>query len=212
MWHELALDDRQLLVVLRVVDEDLQHEPVELRLRERIRAFGLDRILRRHDEEGRWHRVRRVGDRDLALLHHLEERALHLGGRAVDLVREQEVAEDRAELGVERALVGAVDPRADEVGWHEVRCELHAGEAAAEHAGGGLDRERLREPGDALDQQVALGQEADEDALEHLVLPRDDAPDLEECLLEPVADLGGRGRRVVRLVGHGDLLVAGSLD
>jgi len=40
--------------------------------------------------------------------------------------------------------------------------------------------ERLREPGDALDQQVALGEEADEDALEHLVLPRVDAPDLED--------------------------------
>ena len=85
------------------------------------------------------------------------------------------------------------------------------GEAAAEHAGRGLDRERLREARDALDQEVALGEEADEDALEHLVLPRDHAPDLEERLLEPVADLGGRGRES-RSAGRTrmDLLVAGN--
>ena len=89
--------------------------------------------------------MRRVADRHLALLHHLEQRRLHLRRRAVDLVREQEVAEDGAELGVERALAGPVDARADEVGRHEVGRELHARERAAEHAGRRLDRQRLRE-------------------------------------------------------------------
>ena len=59
-----------------------------------------------------------------------------------------------------------------------------------EHARRRLDRQRLREPGHALDQQVALGQQADEHALEHLVLPGDDPADLEERLLEALADLG----------------------
>ena len=45
-------------------------------------------------------------------------------------------------------------------------------------------------PGHALDQQVALREQADEHALEHLVLAGDHAPDLEERLLEPLADLG----------------------
>ena len=61
---------------------------------------------------------------------------------------------------------------------------------AAEHAGGRLDRQRLGEPGHALDEQVALREQADEHALEHLVLSGDHAPDLEERLLEPFADLG----------------------
>ncbi len=129
-------------------------------------------------------------DRDLALLHHLEERGLHLRGRAVDLVGEQEVAEDGAELGLERALVGPVDARADEVGRHEVGRELDARERAAEHAGRRLDRQRLREAGHALDQEVPLREQADEHPLEHLVLAGDDAPDLEERLLEPLAYLG----------------------
>src|SRR3712207_8538284 len=42
------------------------------------------------------------------------------------------------------------------------------------------DRQRLCETGNALDQQVAAGEQADEHALEHLVLPGDDPPDLED--------------------------------
>ena len=123
-------------------------------------------------------------DRDLALLHDLEQRGLHLGGRAVDLVGEEEVAEDRAELGVERPLLRAVDARADEVRRDEVGRELDAGERAAEDARGRLDGQGLGEPGHALDEQVALREQAHEHALEHRVLPGDDPADLEERLLE----------------------------
>ncbi|MEA2228902.1 MAG: MoxR-like ATPase, partial [Solirubrobacteraceae bacterium] len=118
--HQRALDDRQLLVVLGVVDEDLEHEAVDLRLRQRVGALRLDRVLRRHHEERVGHPVRRVAERDLALLHHLEQRRLHLGGGAVDLVRQQEVAEDGAELGVEGRVVGPVDTGADQIGRHQV--------------------------------------------------------------------------------------------
>ena len=135
--------------------------------------------------------MRRVADRHLALLHHLEQRGLHLRRRAVDLVREQEVAEDGAELGVEAALARAVDARADEVRRHEVGRELHARERAAEHAGGRLDRQRLREAGNALDQEVALREQADEHPLEHRVLAGDDAADLEQRLLEAVPGIAG---------------------
>ena len=182
--HQRALDDRQLLVVLRVVDEDLEHEAVDLRLGQRIGALRLDRVLRGHDEERIRHGMGRVPERDLAFLHDLEEGRLDLRGRAVDLVREQEVAEHGAELGVEGRIVGPVDPRPDEVGGHEVRRELDAVERAAEHVGGRLHRERLGKSRDALDQEMATGQEADEHALQHLVLTRDDPPDLEQRLLE----------------------------
>ena len=65
----------------------LEEEPVELRLRERIRALLLDRVLRGEDEKRVRERQRVVPDRHLALLHRFEERRLHLRGRAVDLVR-----------------------------------------------------------------------------------------------------------------------------
>ena len=85
----------------RVVDEDLHQEAVDLRLRQRVGALGLDRVLRRHREERPRHRVGGAADRHLVLLHHLEQRRLDLRRRAVDLVGEQEVCEHRPELGVE---------------------------------------------------------------------------------------------------------------
>ena len=48
-------------------------------------------------------------------------------------------------------------------------------------------------PGHALDQQVAVRQQADEDPLEHRVLPGDHAADLEQGALEALPGLGGRG-------------------
>ena len=130
--------------------------------------------------------MRLLADRHLPLLHHLEQGRLHLGRGAVDLVGEQEVAEHRPELGVELVLAGAVHPRADEVGRHEVRRELDPLEAAADHLGDGLDGQRLREAGDALDQEVSTREQADEDPLQHLVLPGDDALDLEDRALDRI--------------------------
>ena len=118
-----------------------------------------------------------------------------LAGRAVDLVGEQEVAEHGPELGVERALARPVDARPDEVRRDEIRRELDARERAAEHAGRRLDRQRLREPGNALDQQVPLREQAHEHALEHRVLAGDHAPDLEQRLLEPLLRLLRGGPR-----------------
>ena len=42
----------------------------------------------------------------------------------------------------------------------------------------------LARPGNAFDQHVPAGEQADEHPFEHLLLPRDHAPDLEQRLLE----------------------------
>ena len=151
-----------------------------------------------------------VPDRDLPLLHDLEERALDLGRGAVDLVGEQEVGEHRAELGVEGAAVRAVDARADQVAGDEVRGELDPAERGMEDVGERLDREGLGEAGDALEEEMAAGEEGDEHPLEHRVLADDDPPDLVEDglgglpgvdhVVDPVA---ARARRPGRLGGRG---------
>ena len=111
----------ELLGRARVADEDLEHEPVDLGLGQGVRALGLDRVLGGQDEERVGHLEGLAADRHLALLHHLEQGALDLGRRAVDLVGEQQVREDRAERGAELAGLLVVDPRPDEVGRDEVR-------------------------------------------------------------------------------------------
>jgi hypothetical protein len=113
-------------------------------------------------------------DRDLTLLHRLEKRALHFRRGAVDLVREEEVREDRTERGLELAVLLVVDARANEVGGHEVRGELDPLEVALDRARDRLDREGLGQPRNALDQKVAAREQPDEDPLEHVVLSDDD--------------------------------------
>ena len=120
---------------------------------------------------------------------------MHLRGRAVDLVGEQEVAEHGSLLGVERPGVGAEDARPDEVARHQVGCELDAVERAAERGGGRLDGQRLRESGHALDEEVSSREQAHEHALEHPVLPCDHAADLEERPLDGLARGGCVQRR-----------------
>ena len=122
-------------------------------------------------------------DRDLALLHHLEQRALDLGRRAVDLVGEQQVGEDRAERRPELARLLVVDARADQVGGDEVGRELDPLELAADRLGQGLDGHRLGQARHALDEDVAARQQRDDQPLEQVVLPDDDLLDLVEQAL-----------------------------
>ena len=116
-----------------------------------------------------------LADGDLALLHRLEQRGLHLGRGAVDLVGEEDVAEDRAGLEAELALaaLGIVDLGAGDVGGQQVRRELDAAEVGVEVLGHRLDGPGLGEAGQALDQQVAVGEQADQHALDHAGLAED---------------------------------------
>ena len=187
-----ALDDRGLLGGRGVADHDLHQEPVHLRLGQRVGALGLDGVLGGHHEERARDPVALLPDRDLALLHDLEQGGLDLGRGAVDLVGEEEVAEHRTELGVERAGVRTVDPRAHEVAGDEVRGELDASERGVQGVRQRPDRQGLGQARHALEQEVAAGEERDQDALEHLVLAHDHAADLEQDRLGGGAGIGER--------------------
>ena len=81
-----------------VADLELEHEAIDLRLGQRVGAFLLDGVLRRQNEERLLELERLVANGDLPFLHRFEQRALHLGRRAIDFVGEDEVGEDRPAL------------------------------------------------------------------------------------------------------------------
>ena len=116
LLDRVPIHDHPLLVWRRIADDDLHHETVDLRFGQAVRALVLDRVLRRENREELGERMRLPADRHLAFLHRFEECALHFGGRAVDLVGEQEIGEDRAQAGAEALGRGVVDHRPVQVG------------------------------------------------------------------------------------------------
>src|SRR5205814_5804887 len=173
-------DDDEFIHLVRVPDEDLQHESVDLSLGEVIGPLGIDRVLRGHDEERIRDFVGLAADGHLPLLHDFEKRALDLRGSAVDLVGEQEIREHRTEgsLKVSGALV--VNARTNEVRGHEVGSELDPFEVAGDGLSNRLDRQGLRQTGYAFDEQMAARQQTHHEALEQVVLPDDHFLDLEK--------------------------------
>ena len=104
-------------------------------------------------------------DRDLALLHRLEQRRLGLRRRAVDLVGQQQVGEHRALAEAERALArldrssGRCTSRR-----HQVGGELHALEVEVERGRDRLHQQRLGHAGHALEQHVAADEQRGDEA------------------------------------------------
>jgi len=117
-------------------------------------------------------------DGDLALLHGFEQRGLHLGGGAVDLVRQHQIREDRPPLDAEAGVPGVEDLRADHVGGQHVRCKLDAREAGVDGSSQRLHRQGLGQARQALEQDVAAAQEAHEQPLNHCLLAHQHLADL----------------------------------
>ncbi len=114
-------------------------------------------------------------DGDLALGHGLQEGGLDFRRRAVDLVREHDVVEKRTAFELETAGLRPEDIGTGQVGRQQVGRELDAVEVRLDPRGQGLDGGGLGQARGAFDQQVAVGQQGDEQALDQVRLS-DDAP------------------------------------
>ena len=169
-----ALQDLELLRAIRVGDLQLEHEAVDLGLGQRIGAVVLQRVLGREHQERLGQRVGLVADRDLVFLHRLQQRALHLGRRAVDLVGEQQIGEHRPLAHAELARLRLVDQRADQVGGQQVGGELNPLITRVQGLGERGHRQGLGDAGNPLDQHVAIGEEADQQPFQHVALADDD--------------------------------------
>ena len=141
-----------------------------MRFGQRIRSVMLNRILRRDHKK----RLRQfVGvrvDRDLAFVHGFEQRGLRLGRGAVDFVGEQDVGENRAALEFEFLFCGGIDRDAEHVGRQHVAGELHALKGAIDGAGERLSERGLADSGNAFDEQVSAGEDADQGEADDVVL------------------------------------------
>jgi hypothetical protein len=187
-----AIEDLVHLVLVRVEDLELEEEAIQLRLRQRIGPLHLERVLGREHEERLLQPVGRLADRDAHVLHRFEQRRLRFRGRAVDLVGEHDVGEDRPRLKLEEgAAVRRLlhDVGADDVGRHQVGGELNARERQVQHVGEGVHQARLADAGNALEQHVSAGEQTGHGQADGVLLPDDAAADLAGDLLETLAEL-----------------------
>jgi hypothetical protein len=168
MRSQLRLDDVQLVLLARVAERRPHEEAVELRLRQRERAFVLDRVVGRDQQERIVERPRLPVHGDLLLGHRFEERRLGLRSGAVDLVHEDDIREDRTGAELEALLALVVDGGADHVGGQQIGGALDAREGPVDRARERPRQRGLPHAGVVLDEHVAVGGQRDEHVVEHV--------------------------------------------
>ncbi len=170
-------DDRHFVVFRQVVDQDIEHESIELGFGQRIGALHFDRVLRRQHEERLFQRIAHAAGRDLMFLHGFQQRRLRLGRRAVDFVGQDHVGEDRAFDELQFAMaVGRLFQNfgAGDVGRHQVRRELDAMKFQMEDLARRADQQGFRQPGGTGDQAMPAGKQADQQLGRDFLLADDD--------------------------------------
>src|SRR5437868_12950818 len=102
-----------------IVDENLELKTIELRLRQRISPFVLNRVLSGQHCEDRRQRICFAVNRYLAFFHRLEKRRLRFWWRAIYFVGEKNVGEDRPASQVESRCRDVEDVGAGYVRRHQ---------------------------------------------------------------------------------------------
>jgi hypothetical protein len=115
-----------------------------------------------------------------AFLHRFEQCRLRLRSRAVDFVGEDEVGKDGSRMKAHalRAAIIRLDHHgSDDVARHQVWSELDAGVFQVQDSGKGPQQGGFAQPGDAFEQHVSAGEQADDNAIHHFLLTDDDFGD-----------------------------------
>ena len=141
-------------------------------------------------------------DRDLSLLHALEQRGLGLRAGAVDLVDQHQVREDGAGPELELVRLQVVDVDAGDVRGEQVGGRLDPRELTVERPRERLRQHRLPDAGEVLEDDVALAEHGQHAPLQQLLRRVDHPGDVLDHTPGRLAGSrdGLRGRRVVQFV------------
>src|SRR5690606_36368132 len=136
---------------------------------------------------------RLAGEGYAAFLHSLKQRGLSFGCGPVDLVGQDDVAEDRAFLELKASMPVLLDHDvgAGDVGRHQVRRELDATEGYVYGIGKCSDQHGLAQPGYAFEQNVTADDETDQGLVDDFTVTDDDLADLALQLAHGLRELFG---------------------
>ena len=139
---------------------------------------------------------------DLMLLHGLQQGGLRLGWGPIDFVRENDIGKHWAghEPQLSAGIGFAEHLGAGDVRWHEVWRELDARKLKVKNLGNRFHQQRLGQAGRASDQDMATGEQGNEDLVDHVFLADDgfaqlglDAAGASEDLVHGFSVGGGLG-------------------
>ncbi len=184
--------DIDLLLKRGIVEPQVQHEAVELRFGERIRAFLLNRVLRSEHKERRIERTGLPACGNVALLHGLKERRLRFGRGTVDLIRQNDVGEDGSlyELKVTLPVLRLLnDVGSRNIAGHQVGRKLDAAKRQVQRARQRTHQQRFGESGHPYEQCVSACKEAGAHLCDDCVLSYDYAANFVVEALVRGADL-----------------------
>ena len=159
---EVEAHDVPLLLLLGVGDFGFEHKPVDLRLGQRIGTLLLDGVLGCQHKEWLGQTECLVANGYLPLLHSLQECALHLCGRTVNLVGQHKVGEDGAFFHCELLALLGVDEGAHKVGGQQVRGKLYAAELGIHSFCEGGDGKCFCQTGNTFEEDVSARKEANQ--------------------------------------------------
>jgi hypothetical protein len=186
----VCLEDLELGGSARIAHRQAHHEAIELGLRQRIRPFVLERVLRRDDHERGSERVRGPIHGDLALLHAFEQGRLGLRGCPVDLVPEADVREHRPPLELEAVGGPAPDVHAGDVARQQVGSELNARPRAPQRTGERLGEHGLPHSRHVLEENVPFGDQGHQGQPDCITLALDGALDVADDPFERALETG----------------------
>ena len=169
-----SLKHHRLLLVRRIPDRQLQQEAVQLRLRQHERALHLHRIQRRQNQKRRTQTHRCSVDRNLLLLHRLQQRRLRPRRRPIDLIRQQNLREDRTLFELERPQAGIVDIHSQHIRRHQIRRELDPIEVQPQRSRNRLRQRRLPRPRHILEQHMTTTEHRDDRKIYRITLTNED--------------------------------------
>ncbi len=169
------LENGQLRRGIGIADGHVHHETVQLGLRQGEGALLLDRVLRGHHHEQFGQAPGTASHGDLSLGHGFEQGRLHLGRRAVDLICQHDVMEQRTALELEAARLRPENVRACEIGRQQIGGELHAVEIRLDITGQRLDHGGLGQAGSTLHQQMTVREQRHQQAVNQMRLANDAA-------------------------------------
>ena len=112
------------------------------------------------------------------LFHSLEEGRLDLGWCTIDLISEEDLGKDGSFSQFELARICTVDLGSCEIRREEIGGERDALEVVAKDMSKSLDRERLPESRNSLDEDMSSSEERDDDTTDEVILTDDRSPNL----------------------------------